>query len=568
MKKLISLVLAFVLLFSLAGCSQEKEGDTDDKTPTDTQQPADQDNKGDEEKPNGEGEANTITVAAGAQFTTFDPAMNTEAVNSAVLTHLYSGLFRQDADAVPQKELCEDYTVSEDGKTYTFTLKKDLKWSDGSPLTAYDFEYSYLRALSFGADAVYNMTTMCNYVEGATEYQERALEAGDSFDCTKEDHSDVGIAALDELTFQLKLKSPCPHLLQLLCSYTWTAVPQSTPQHEGLWSFEGGYPTSGPFTLAEANSTEKAVLVKNPNYWNADKVTCDELTYLVMTDRASQLLSFQKGDIDVALSVSIEDAASYSGTDSLWSIENASSYFLAINSGSTGPEWAKDPKVRKALALAIDRDAITDVLSPDFYEPLYGLVPYGCADAQGDFRTNRDSQPYEIKYDPEQAKTLLAQAGYDDSNPLTIVYKYSNNSIHGDVATMLEQFWSAIGVQVQFESVESGVFYDQLDAGSFEIARYGYNSSIAMQQLQIWTTENQIVAAVDDQHYNDLYEETLQIADTEKYFEGVHALEDYLIQEQTYLVPMFNQNNAVLRSTDFEGYTTNASTPFFAYIHH
>ena len=551
MKKYCSLALALALTLGLTACG----GKT-----TETQKPT--------ESEAGTGDSTVaITAAIGAQFSTFDPAMNTEAQNGAVLLHLYSGLFRQDENAVPQKELCEDYTVSEDGKTYTFTLKEGLKWSDGSPLTAYDFEYAYLRGLSFGADAVYNMNTMCNYVEGATEYEEKALEMGDSFDCTKEDHSYVGATALDELTFELKLKSPCPHLLQLLTGYTWTALPQSTPQHVGLWAFEGGYPTSGPFTLKEANPTEKAVLVKNPNYWNADKVTCDELTYQVMTDQASQLLSFQKGDIDVALSISLDYAASYAGTDSLWSIERSSNYYLAINSGAKGPEWAKDVKIRKALALAIDSAAIADVLGSDFYTPIYGLVPYGCSDAQGDFRTNRDAQPYTIKYDPEGAKALLAEAGYTDSNPLTISYKYSNNGIHGDVATMLEQFWSAIGVNVQFESVESGVFYDQLDAGDFEVARYGYNSSIAMQQLQIWTTSNQIVAAVDDEYYNNLYEETLQIADTEEYFKGVHALEDYLIQEQVYLIPILNQNTAALRSPAFEGYTTNASTPYFAYIH-
>lgn len=548
MKKYLAILLALAMTMSFAACggndeqpNQPNEGETDGGT--------------------------SIRVGVGTQFTTLDPAMNTEVANSHVLTHIYSGLFRSDENAVPQKELCEDYTVSEDGKTYTFTLKDGLVWSDGSPLTAYDFEYAYLRGLSFGADAVYNMTTMVNYVEGAAEYQEKALEMGSDFDCTKEDHSYVGATALDEKTFEIKLKSPCPHLLQLLCGYTWTALPQSTPQHDGLWSFESGYATSGPFTLKEINSTEKAVLVKNPNYYKADEVTCEELTYMVMTDKASQLLSFQKGDIDVALTVGIDDAAAYTNTDSLWSIKVASTYFLAINSASHGPEWAKDVRVRKALALAIDREAVTEVLGSDFYQPLYGLVPYGCADAEGDFRTNRDAQPYEIKYDPDAAKALLAEAGYNESNPLHIVYKYSNNSIHGDVATMVEQYWSAIGVDVEFACVESGVFYDQLDAGDFEIARYGYNSSVAMQQLQIWTTANQIEAAVDDPHFNEMYEQTLQIADTEEYFKGAHELEDYLIQEQVYLIPMFNSNTAALRSTNFEGYTTNGSTPYFAYIH-
>ncbi|MCF0151152.1 MAG: peptide ABC transporter substrate-binding protein [Firmicutes bacterium] len=558
MKKYLSLLLVFAMLTAcLAGCGSKEEAPATTTPSTETTTTT---------EPAVSNEPIELTVGVGAQFTTFDPFMNNEVVNGYVLTHLYANLFRTDPDYLPQKELCEDYTISEDGKVYTFTLKKDLKWSNGDPLTAYNFEYGWLRGLSFGADTAYTMTTMVNYVEGAKEYQAAALEKGTDFDCTKEDHSYVGIKAIDDLTFEVTLKNPCPHFLQLVAGSAWTALPLTAPQHEGLWAFEGGYPTSGPYTLQEANPNEKAVVVKNPNYWNAENVTLDKINFVVMTDSAAQFLAFQKGDIDVALSVSKDDCSKYAGTDSFWTVKTTTNYYLAINSGSTGPEWAKNVKVRKALALAIDPQAICDVIGADYYRPLHGLVPYGCADAEGDFRTNADADGYFIDYKPEEAKKLLEEAGYSASNPLHIVYKYSNNSVHQDVATMLQQQWAAIGVDVEFACVESGVFYDQLDAGDFEIGRYGYTSGVAIQQLQIWTTGNQIVAAVDDEYYNNLYEQTVATADTEEYFKGVHALENYLIDEMTYLIPIYTSTNAFLKNESFTGYTSNSSTPYFSFV--
>ena len=509
-----------------------------------------------------------LTVAVGSQFTTFDPALNTEWVNSYVLTHMYAGMFRKNAEGEVENDLCESYEVSEDGLTYTFHIAPDVVWSDGEPITAYDFEYSYLRALSYGPDNAWAINDFVSFIEGAADYSAAAQEEGNSFDCTTADHSSVGIEAVDDTTLVLRLKTPCAYLTGLMCTYGWIPVRKDyAVQHDSLWAFDGGYPTTGPYTLAECNETEKAVLVKNENYRLADEVTMDTINFICMVDPDAQALAYRTEEIDVALAVSNETAVSYAETDELWLMLQPSNYFLAINSGPTGPEWAKDVNVRRALALAINKDILVSALGGDlFYPVLNGYVPDGIVGIDGSFRSEGDADGYTLVYDPDQAKALLAEAGYDESNPLHISYKYSNNDIHGDVATMLQQMWKAVGIEVEFQSVETAVFYDQIDQGDFEVCRYGYSpADNAIQYLELWTTSMQIVPAVDVSEYDQMIADAREIVDPVEFNNALHAAEDYLVEENVYVIPLFNYNVPALIQPYVEGCTTTGVYPYFAY---
>lgn len=543
MKRRIALLLTACMVFTLlVGC-----GSSDD---------------------NGGGAAadGSINVAMGYQITTLDNGINTETGNDYIINHLYSGLFRLDADGAPQNELCKDYTVSEDGMTYTFTLIDDAVWSDGTPITAYDFEYSVLRALSYGVDNAYTLKEVLNYVKGAKEYNERACEVGNSFDCTKEDHSGVGITAKDDKTLVIELSSPCAFLPALMSSRVWIAVPQSTPQHDSLWSLQAGYPTSGPYVLSEINENEKAVLTKSDTYFNKDAITADTITYYCMTDEDARAMAFETGEVDVALFVDAAAADKYAGTDNLQKIQDGTVYFVAMNSAETGPEYLKDPDVRRALALAIDKDAISEVLGAEYYPAVNGYIPHGAPGVDGEFRDEGDADGYSLTYDPDKAKELLKKAGYDESNPLQITYKYSNNDIHADVATLLESFWSEIGVEVKLEAVEYGVYYDQIDQGDFELCRYSDSvNSNASRLLTLWSTDGQVVAAVSDPVYDKMCKDAMQIADNDEYIKALHELEDYLVEENTYVIPLFEYTYPVLVSDHVKGMAMNGKWPFFGF---
>ena len=515
-----------------------------------------------------EGSVSELTVAVGSQFTTFDPALNTETANAYVMTHMFAGMFRKGPEGEVINDLCEDYDVSDDGLTYTFHMVSDAVWSDGVPITAHDFEYSYLRALSYGVDNAWAINDFVNFIEGAAEYSEAAQMEGESFDCTTADHSSVGVEAVDDTTLVLKLKTPCAYLTGLMASNAWLPVREDFGvQHDSLWAFDGGYPTSGAYTLVECNETEKAVLAKNENYRFADEVTLDAINFLCMADEDAQTLAYQTQEIDVALGISTETAISYEGTDELWLMPQPSNYFLAINSGSTGPDWAKDVNVRRALAIAINKEAVVSILGGDlFYPVLNGYVPEGVAGIDGSFRSEGDAKGYMLEYDPDQAKALLAEAGYDESNPLHIAYKYSNNGIHGDVATMLQQMWQAVGIDAEFQSVESAVFYDQIDQGDFEVARYGYSAAdSAIQYLELWTTSMQVVAAVDVPEFDQMIAETREIVDPVAFDAALHAAEEYLVEENVYVIPLFNYNTPALVQAYVEGRTMAGIYPYFAY---
>ncbi|MCH5188376.1 MAG: peptide ABC transporter substrate-binding protein [Oscillospiraceae bacterium] len=518
---------------------------------------------------------NDLTVAVGYQFTTFDPALNTEIANSYVISHLYSGLFKKGPGGEVTGDLCESYEVSDDGLTYTFHLVPDALWSDGKAITAHDFEYSYLRALSYGEDNAYALA-ICeinNYIDGAQEYIEAALSEGAAFDCTTADHSYVGVEAVDDTTLVLRLSTPCGYLTDLMSApYGWFPVREDfAPQHESMWSFDGGYPTSGAYVLKECNETEKAVLEKNDNYRFADDVTADTITFLCMPDESTRSLAYQSGEVDVTLDMSADATLPYKDTQKLWVMTQPSNYFLLINSSSGGPEWAKDVNVRRALALAIDKADVVSVLGGELYYPvLNGYVPDGIPGEKGSFRSEGDADGYSIVYDPAEARALLAQAGYGEDNPLHITYKYSNSGIHGAVAVKLQQLWKAVGIDVDLQSAESSAFYGQLDQGDFEVAYYGFGfTDSAIQYLNMWTSSTSIAMgitpAVEDPVFDKMVADAYNTVDPAEFNKALHAAEDYLADENVYVIPLFNFNTPALVQDYVKGYTMAGAYPYFAY---
>lgn len=525
MKKIFALILAMLLIVSCFGAMAEE-------------------NTGE------------LNVAVGGQFTTLDPGLNTETVNNYVLGCMYATLFSQDEAGAVINELAEDYKLSDDGLIYTIYLNKDAKWSDGVAITANDYVYAYLRAMSYGTDNAWAVNDMLTYIVGAQDYNIAAIEAGAEFDCTTADASNVGVKAIDDYTLELTLIKPCAYFLKMLSSPVWSPLrPDFAPQHESSWAYEAGYPVNGMYNLVECEENSHCTVTKNENYFAADEVLMPTINFLSVKETSAQEANFKKGDIDVALSISAETAMVYEGNEALWLLAQPSNYFLAINSGETGPEWAKNANIRRALALAIDKEILVEVIGGQtMYPVLNGFVPYGLSDDTGSFRENGDADGYSLGYNLEEAKNLLAAEGYDESNPLKITYKYSNNGMHGDVATMLQAMWQAAGIQVTFEAVESGVFYDQIDNGNFEICRYGLTSgSDAIQHLNLWTTAKQIVAAVNDPVFDKMIDDATMITDPAEYYAALHAAEDYLCDTNVYVIPLFNYNTPMLVQTNISG---------------
>lgn len=526
MKKFASLLLAFAMTVGmLTGCG----GDSGTSS-------------------TGEAPAQEVTVAISSTFATLDPAL----ISTTHMAHVYgnmgSNFYRTDANGVLQYDLGENMEKSEDGLTYTFTIKEGLKWSDGEPLTAEHFVYGIKRAIGYGPDNAYTKKNLVNFIAGAEEAANAAMDVADM--------TNVGVTALDDTTFQVTLSTPCPYFERIFSSNVTSPMrPDFALEHDSSWSVNGIYPSSGPMVLESISPEEEAVLVKNENYWDAENVTLEKATFVVMTDSTAQVNAFRTGDIDIAMSVPSEVATNAEYESNIVMPEKyVSNYFVLINSGPKAQvEALKDENVRKALALAIDKDTMLNILGGKANVRLDGYIPYGFEGVDGnDFRDEKSYGEFNL----EEAKALMEAAGYNENNHLKFEYLYSNSQFHADVAQILQQMWSQIYVDVELKSIEMGVFYDYVDNGDFTTCRYANNDSTdPLSYFQLFTTDSQIdgCQAITDPVLDQMVEEAYQITDHDEYIAKLHEIEDYFVEEKQYVIPLLTQNSVVLVQDGIEG---------------
>ena len=526
MKKFASLLLAFAMTVGmLTGCG----GDSGTSS-------------------TGEAPAQEVTVAISSTFATLDPAL----ISTTHMAHVYgnmgSNFYRTDANGVLQYDLGESMEKSEDGLTYTFTIKEGLKWSDGEPLTAEHFVYGIKRAIGYGPDNAYTKKNLVNFIAGAEEAANAAMDVADM--------TNVGVTALDDTTFQVTLSTPCPYFERIFSGNVTSPMrPDFALEHDSSWSVNGTYPSSGPMVLESISPEEEAVLVKNENYWDAENVTLEKATFVVMTDSTAQVNAFRTGDIDIAMSVPSEVATNAEYESNIVMPEKyISNYFVLINSGPKAQvEALKDENVRKALALAIDKDTMLNILGGKANVRLDGYIPYGFEGVDGnDFRDEKSYGEFNL----EEAKALMEAAGYNENNHLKFEYLYSNSQFHADVAQILQQMWSQIYVDVELKSIEMGVFYDYIDNGDFTTCRYANNDSTdPLSYFQLFTTDPQIdgCQAITDPVLDQMVEEAYQITDHDEYIAKLHEIEDYFVEEKQYVIPLLTQNSVVLVQDGIEG---------------
>ena len=526
MKKFASLLLAFAMTVGmLTGCG----GDSGTSS-------------------TGEAPAQEVTVAISSTFATLDPAL----ISTTHMAHVYgnmgSNFYRTDANGVLQYDLGESMEKSEDGLTYTFTIKEGLKWSDGEPLTAEHFVYGIKRAIGYGPDNAYTKKNLVNFIAGAEEAANAAMDVADM--------TNVGVTALDDTTFQVTLSTPCPYFERIFSGNVTSPMrPDFALEHDSSWSVNGTYPSSGPMVLESISPEEEAVLVKNENYWDAENVTLEKATFVVMTDSTAQVNAFRTGDIDIAMSVPSEVATNAEYESNIVMPEKyVSNYFVLINSGPKAQvEALKDENVRKALALAIDKDTMLNILGGKANVRLDGYIPYGFEGVDGnDFRDEKSYGEFNL----EEAKSLMEAAGYNENNHLKFEYLYSNSQFHADVAQILQQMWSQIYVDVELKSIEMGVFYDYVDNGDFTTCRYANNDSTdPLSHFQLFTTDSQIdgCQAITDPVLDQMVEEAYQITDHDEYIAKLHEIEDYFVEEKQYVIPLLTQKSVVLVQDGIEG---------------
>lgn len=336
-KKILSAALAAAMCMSLlSGCGGQSTSATTAaaKTVAQTEAKTEAASKAEttEAAKKESGEPVSVTVGVAQQFTTLDPGLSSETVNRFAIAHMYAGLYKklEDGSVVPDLA-AGDPEISEDGLTYTVTLKDGITWSDGEPITSENFVYAVNRNLTYGAENGFLTDKLARYLEGAEEYLADTDVDLDTF-------SFAGVEATDDKTIVYHLKTPCAFFTGLLSSGAWLPL-RSDIAEPGFseWSVEPGYPVTGAYVLDYCNENEKVVLKKNDAFYDADKVTVDEITFQVMPDMDAQAAAFKTGELDAALAINASIVATYENQNELWNRPQQSVYSINLNSGETGP---------------------------------------------------------------------------------------------------------------------------------------------------------------------------------------------------------------------------------------
>lgn len=505
-----------------------------------------------------------LTVAVGGDFALPDPAIVDDSITSNVLAQCYDGLYKLDKDGNVVANLAEDLpTISEDGLTYTIKLKDGLTWSDGTPLTAEDFVWSWKRAMTTEG---YYTNFMYGYIAGTTG------EDGNPYTNMEDLDANMGVRAVDDTTIEITLKMAAPYFTSMLTNTVFYPVKQDevgSDPSSSEWaqnaSADDPIVTNGAFEITGVNIKDAITLSKSENYSDADNVQLETIEFKVMGDLDSQTQAFISGEVDFATAVNVEQINNDEQLQGhVYAVDPfVCNYFVLVNAGkendgsTDGLAALKDVEIRQAISMAIGRTTARNAYGygDDYSYDLYALIPSGIPDAEGnDFY---EQGGHLIEDDVEAAKAIMESKGYSEDNMLTLTYKYNNLATHKAVAEAMQASLREIYIDLQLSGSEKEAFFNDRDAGNFELARHAMTADYLdpMCYLSMYVGSTTSGNTVDDPEFEQMVNEANLLSGQER-MEKLHEAEAYLV-EQGYIIPLFGYTEPFLKVKNLTGITSS-----------
>lgn len=613
MKKLMASVLAAAMVLSLAACGSSASSTASSEAASTTESASSESNaEATGTKLNTDTSAMYLCLASEPEH--LDPALSTTVDGACLAVNSFVGLLTYDENGAIAPGVAESYDVSDDKLTYTFHLRDSL-WSDGTPVTAGDFVYSWNRAANPLTASDYGYLfdgliaknpALDSNADGSYVDEAAANEAMANNDILR------NVEAVDDNTLTVTIETPCPYFLSLCAFPTFFPVPQASveaadPNHEnpGAWAAEAGFVCNGAFTCTEWKHDESMVYTKNPNYYDAENVTLETLNFMLSNDEAAFYAAYNAGNLDFIDSVPTDEIPNLKGINPEFQVlANLGTYYMCFNVNSTlfegkTPEQAN--AMRKAINLLVDRQYIVDNIGQTDQVPANTFVPPAMSDGNGgEFRQNTSDYTYPDAdnlgyYDPSEeayddnvaeAIELLESAGYkftddgmlSDETPLSFTYLTNSGAGNEAVAAALQQDMAVIGINVDIQAEDWKVFLNDRKAGNFDVARNGWLSDFddPINMIEMWITNsgnNDVqfgrdpatgkagtvpsYAPQDWDKYDELVASIKSETDFAKRANMLHEAEDMLMETYA-IVPLYYYNDPYMMKSNVTGMYSNA----------
>ena len=508
------------------------------------------------------GSVNTagFTVQYGPNPETLDPALNAAIDASNTIITIFEPLLLINENNEVIGGQAESWEASEDGLTWTFTMRDGLKWSDGTDLNAKDFEYSFKRMADPDTAAPYAETCL-GMIDG---FEEAAGFPDADGNPTVEPNLDaLNVKASDDgKTLTIVLAYPCSYFDKIVAFAAMSPVQKATVEANGdAWcTSPDTYVCNGPFMITEWTPSERIVLTKNPNYvggWDSSKIVSESITLLLLEDSSASFAAYNSGEAQLIKDVPTDEIPSLTKAEDggdFYVDTILGTYYVSLN---LKRDAFKDAKVRRALSLAIDRDYVANTIMQGTYSTADSIVGPGIVDENGYFHDNGNAPYISADYEANlaEAKKLLADAGYPNGEGYpTIEYSTNDAGYHVPLAEYLQQAWSDLGITLTISKMEWSSFTAARRAGEYDVARNGwvmdYNDPSNMLDLFCSGNGNN-----DGKYSNPEFDaaiEASRVADVSEHFAQLHKAEDILM-EDTGCLPIAYYNDYWLQSPALKG---------------
>ena len=478
----------------------------------------------------------------GGEPGSLDPHQISGTWESSIARDQFLSLYTEAADGSIIPGAAESHTVSDDGLVYTFTIR-DHTWSDGVPVTAGDFEFSFKRILDPATGAGY--AYLMHIIEGGAEFNggEGSIDA-------------VGVRALDDKTLEVTLSSPAPYFIAQTTHQTAYPVPKHIVEQYGAdWARPENIEVNGAFKVSEWSIGEVLTVEKNEMFYDAANVALDAVNFYPIEEETSELNLYREGALDLTENIpsDIIDEVRAEFGDEVMITPYGGTYYYAFNATI---EPFNDPMVRSALSMTIDRDFIAQEVNPTGIVPAYSFVPTSIS---GGYTVQEPSWA-SLSYADRVAKAteILAAAGYSADNPLPLTLSYNTNEGHKNIALAVSDMWDDIGVAVELFNSDVSSHYDALQAQDFQVGRAGWiwDYPDAENLLALMSTG---VKYNYGQYSNAEFDALLEASYTQSGAERIATMEaaEAIAMEEAALAPIYYYNSKHLVAPYVEGYIAN-----------